>query len=104
MGNWNRERRRDFYYRRAKEEGYRSRAAYKLLQANEKFRFIRREDVVLDLGAAPGGWMQVLRRLVDEKGFVYGIDLTPVKKFEKLSMEACGGCNSCSVKDEHVCD
>lgn len=82
MGNWISERRRDFYYRRAKEEGYRSRAAYKLLQANDRLRFIRRGDVVLDLGAAPGGWMQVLRRLVGEKGFVVGIDLTPLKGFE----------------------
>ena len=81
LGDWIRERRRDFYYRRAKEEGYRSRAAYKLLQANDKLRFIRRGDVVLDLGAAPGGWMQVLRGLVGEKGFVVGIDLTPLKGF-----------------------
>lgn len=78
---WLQERKRDFYYRKAKEEKYRSRAAYKLLQAAEKYHFIRDGDVVVDLGAAPGGWTQAARKIVGSKGFVLGVDLKPVKPF-----------------------
>lgn len=71
---WVRERQRDYYYRKAKEEKYRSRAAYKLLEATRKYRFIKSGDIVVDLGAAPGGWMQAARKIVGEKGFVLGVD------------------------------
>jgi 23S rRNA (uridine2552-2'-O)-methyltransferase len=50
---------KDHYYRKAKEEGYRARSAYKLLQINQNFRPIKKGDCVVDLGAAPGGWLQV---------------------------------------------
>ncbi|MEM1507107.1 MAG: RlmE family RNA methyltransferase [Candidatus Bathyarchaeia archaeon] len=72
-------RKRDYYYRRAKEENYRSRAAYKLLQAVKKYGFIKYGDVVVDLGAAPGGWLQAARKLVGDKGFVLGVDLREIK-------------------------
>ncbi|MDH5782214.1 MAG: RlmE family RNA methyltransferase [Candidatus Bathyarchaeota archaeon] len=72
---WVRERQRDYYYRKAKEEKYRSRAAYKLLEATKKYRFIKSDDIVVDLGAAPGGWMQATRKIVGEKGFVLGVDV-----------------------------
>jgi len=55
--------RKDYYYRRAKSEGYRSRASFKLLEIQEQYHIIRRGDVVVDLGAAPGGWLQVIRHL-----------------------------------------
>jgi 23S rRNA (uridine2552-2'-O)-methyltransferase len=55
--------RQDFYYRKAKFDGYRSRASYKLLQIQERYRIVQRGDVVVDLGAAPGGWLQVIRKL-----------------------------------------
>jgi len=73
--DWVRQRKRDYYYRKAKEEEYRSRAAYKLLQAVDKYGFIKPGDVVVDLGAAPGGWLQASRKIVGEKGFVLGVDL-----------------------------
>jgi len=76
---WVKERKREYYYRRAKEEKYRSRAAYKLLQAVEKHPFIKLGDVVVDLGAAPGGWTQASRKIVGEKGFVLGVDLKPIE-------------------------
>lgn len=72
---WVRERQRDYYYRKAKEEKYRSRAAYKLLEAAKKYRFIKSGDVVVDLGAAPGGWMQAARKMVGDEGFVLGVDV-----------------------------
>lgn len=75
-------RRREHYYRLAKREGYRSRAAFKLLQLNSKYRLIKMGDVVVDLGAAPGGWLQVALQVVSRSGFVFGVDLQPVSGFE----------------------
>ena len=67
---------KDHYYRLAKEEGYRARSAYKLLQINEKFHLIRKGDSVVDLGAAPGGWLQVAKEL--SGGTVVGVDLEKI--------------------------
>ena len=61
------------------EEQYRSRASYKLSQAQEKYGFIEQGDVVVDLGAAPGGWLQVAREVVGENGFVLGVDLDEIE-------------------------
>ncbi|CAD7768628.1 Ribosomal RNA large subunit methyltransferase E [Candidatus Methanoperedenaceae archaeon GB50] len=72
--------RRDRYYWRAKEEGYRSRAAYKLKQLNERYNVIKRGDVVVDLGAAPGGWLQVAKEL--SGGLVVGVDLVDIQPIE----------------------
>jgi len=72
----------DPYVARAKREGYRSRAAYKLLEMDEKFRFLRPGQRVVDLGAAPGGWAQVAAKRVgsaEGKGRIVGIDLLPVE-------------------------
>ena len=69
----------DSYYKKAKQEGYRSRAAYKLLELQERFRLMRPGDVVVDLGAAPGGWLQVAAKFVGESGKVIGIDLQPIE-------------------------
>ena len=69
----------DHYYRLAKSRGYRSRAAFKLLEAIEKFGLIRPGDTVLDLGCAPGSWLQVAREVVGPSGLVLGIDLRPVE-------------------------
>src|SRR4051812_18201935 len=65
----------DPYVRRAKEEGYRSRAAYKLLELDEKERFLKRGAVVVDLGAAPGGWSQVAAKAVGPAGRVVAVDI-----------------------------
>ncbi|RLG91944.1 MAG: 23S rRNA (uridine(2552)-2'-O)-methyltransferase [Candidatus Hecatellales archaeon] len=79
---WITKRKRDFFYRRAKAEGYRSRAAYKLLQANKSHRFIKPGNLVVDLGCAPGGWLQVASRLVGVKGKVLGVDVKEVKPLQ----------------------
>jgi len=70
----------DRTYLRAKHEGYRSRAAYKLLEIQKKFSIIRPTDNIVDLGAAPGSWLQVLRTLTE--GRVIGIDLNPIADLE----------------------
>lgn len=67
--------RRDPYYWRAKREGYRSRAAYKLAELDDRERFLKPGARVLDLGCAPGGWMQVALERVGAGGRVVGIDL-----------------------------
>ena len=77
-----RQRKQDYFYRRAKEEQLRSRAAYKLLEAIEKYGLIRLGDVVVDLGAAPGGWMQASLKAVGESGFVLGIDVNFIEPLE----------------------
>jgi 23S rRNA (uridine2552-2'-O)-methyltransferase len=73
------EAKRDLYRRLAKEQGYRSRAAFKLIQAVEKYHFIKPGDRVVDFGAAPGGWMQVAAGLVGDDGLVVGVDLHDVR-------------------------
>lgn len=70
----------DKTYMRAKHEGYRSRAAYKLLEIQNKFAIIRPDDNVVDLGAAPGSWLQVERTLTDAR--VVGIDLNPIANLD----------------------
>jgi 23S rRNA (uridine2552-2'-O)-methyltransferase len=77
------EARRDLYRRLAKEQGYKSRAAFKLIEANEKYDFIREGDTVVDFGAAPGGWLQVCARLVGTAGKVIGVDLHEIHLKDK---------------------
>jgi 23S rRNA (uridine2552-2'-O)-methyltransferase len=71
----------DRYYKKAKHEGYRSRAAYKLLELQQRYRLLRPGDKVVDLGAAPGGWLQVAAKVVGQKGKVIGIDLQQMRPF-----------------------
>jgi 23S rRNA (uridine2552-2'-O)-methyltransferase len=66
----------DPYVKRAKAEGYRSRAAYKLIELDERFHFLKGVERVIDLGIAPGGWTQVVRKQLP-KAVVVGIDLLP---------------------------
>jgi 23S rRNA (uridine2552-2'-O)-methyltransferase len=75
---WLRRHVNDPYVRRAKKKGYRSRAAFKLLQLDEKERFLRPGMTVVDLGAAPGGWSQVAAEKVKPGGRVIAIDLLPI--------------------------
>ena len=78
---WIQNRKKDYYYQKAKAENYRSRATYKLSQTAKKYRFIRRGDVVVDLGAAPGGWIQAARKIVGKRGYVLGVDLKSIDPF-----------------------
>ena len=78
---WIQDRKRDYYYKKAKAENYRSRATYKLSQVARKYHFINRGNVVVDLGAAPGGWIQAARKIVGKTGFVLGVDLKPIAPF-----------------------
>ena len=77
---WQRERKREHFYRMAKREGWRSRAAFKLMQLNKRYDLMRGGDVVVDLGAAPGGWLQAAREIIGREGFILGVDLQPISK------------------------
>lgn len=75
----------DPYVKRAKAEGYRSRAAYKLLELDEKFGFLKNVQRVVDLGIAPGGWSQVVRHKLPQAAVV-GIDLLPTEPLEGVTI------------------
>jgi len=75
----------DPYVRKAKAEGYRSRAAFKLIELDERFHLLKGVRHVVDLGIAPGGWTQVVRKLVPQAKIV-GIDLLPVDPIEGVEI------------------
>jgi len=70
---------KDFYYRRAKAAGLRARSAYKIEEIVRRHRLLGRGQAVLDLGAAPGGFLQVLAEAVGERGTVVGVDREPIR-------------------------
>ena len=75
--------RKDFYFKKAKEEGYRARSAYKLFELNKKYNLIKRNDRVLDLGCNPGSWLQAASKI--SNGLVVGVDILPVKEIKNVN-------------------
>jgi 23S rRNA (uridine2552-2'-O)-methyltransferase len=71
--------RKDHYRKLAKDQGLRARSAYKLQQLNDSYHLLKKGSKVIDLGCAPGGWLQIATRLVGATGKVVGIDLKPVE-------------------------
>ena len=69
----------DQYFKKAQAEGYRARSAYKLIEINNKFKVFKKKQSILDCGAAPGSWLQVIQKEVGEKGNIVGIDLQNIK-------------------------
>ena len=103
---WVQERKHEHYYKMAKKLNYRSRASFKLMQIDDRFNIFREGDSVVDLGASPGGWLQVAKGRVGESGKVVGVDLRHIRPLEgvvtimgditedstmKKLMEAVGG-------------
>ena len=81
---WLKEHFDDEYVKRAQKEGYRSRAVFKLEELNDKDRFIRHGMVVVDLGAAPGGWSQYAVKQVGDKGRVFALDILPMEPLKDV--------------------
>jgi 23S rRNA (uridine2552-2'-O)-methyltransferase len=75
----------DKYNSLAKKDGYRSRAAYKLIQIQKEFNFIQPGDNVLELGSAPGGWSQVISKIINDSGSITAIDVLPMKKIKYVN-------------------
>ena len=83
--NWIKEHLADEYVKKSKIDGFRSRAAYKFLQLNEKHSLLTSSDRVVDLGSAPGSWSQAVSTLLDDDGRIIAIDLLPMAAVPKTS-------------------
>ena len=89
---------KDQFRRLARDQGYRSRSAFKLKQINQSYRILNKGDCIVDIGCAPGGWMQIALSEVGTKGKVIGVD---IKKIEPLSNAFIIQGN---IEDEHITD
>jgi 23S rRNA (uridine2552-2'-O)-methyltransferase len=83
--SWLRAHRTDFYVKKARKEGFRSRAAYKLLDLHKKHRLFIPNQTILDLGAAPGAWSQLAVQLVGQKGRVFAVDILSMSPLNNVS-------------------
>lgn len=83
--------RKDHLYQKAKDEGYRSRAAYKLIELNQLHKLFRSGERVLDLGCWPGGWMQVASKAVGPSGIVVGVDLVTIEPLPQQNVRFIEG-------------
>ncbi|MFH1972367.1 MAG: RlmE family RNA methyltransferase [archaeon] len=75
--------RKDSYYTKAKQEGFRARSSYKLLEIQQKYKIIKPTDSVLDIGCAPGSWLQVVKKLT--RGYILGIDIVKIKPMRGIN-------------------
>ena len=75
---------RDQFFKKAKVLGYRSRAAFKLIELNKKFNFIKKNSNLLDIGSTPGGWSQVASKIITN-GKIIAVDITPMEKIDNVS-------------------
>jgi 23S rRNA (uridine2552-2'-O)-methyltransferase len=76
---WLKEHFNDPYVKQAQKEGYRSRSVYKLLELHERYRLFKPGMIVVDLGAAPGGWSQLVSRFIKPTGHIFALDLLPIE-------------------------
>lgn len=82
---WIQEHLDDYYVKKAHKDGYRARAAYKLIEINDKMKLIKSGMTVVDLGAAPGSWSQVAGRIVGDTGVMMASDILPMDKLENVT-------------------
>ncbi len=81
--NWLQKQKRDHFFRQSKVLGFRSRSAFKLIEINKKFKFLKKNSSLLDLGSCPGGWSQVSRKEI-VKGKILAIDIKPMEKINNV--------------------
>ena len=77
--NWLASQQKDSFYKQSKIQGFRSRSSFKLIEMNKKFKFIKKNSSLLDLGSSPGGWSQVARKEII-KGKILAVDIKPMEK------------------------
>jgi 23S rRNA (uridine2552-2'-O)-methyltransferase len=92
--------RQDHYYKQAKLAGYRSRASYKLIEIDKKHKILKPNFKIVDLGAWPGGWIQVALKSVGKNGKVVGIDLAELEEFAESNVKCITG----DVRDQENLD
>jgi len=90
----------DTFFKKAKQDGYRARSAYKLKEAVDKFHIIKKGDKVLDIGCAPGSFIQVISGIIGQEGMVIGIDILPLKPFQNNNAKII----TCDIRDINVKD
>lgn len=83
---WLKEHFDDPYVKRSWKDGYRSRAAYKIIELQDKYHFLKPGQFVVDLGAAPGSWCQAARRYIGKNGTLVALDLLPIAPIEKVTI------------------
>ena len=81
--NWLHKQKKDQFFKRSKIQGFRSRSAFKLIEMNKKFNFIKKNSLLLDLGSSPGGWSQVARKEIT-KGKILAVDCKLMKKIDNV--------------------
>ena len=82
--NWLAKQRNDPYFRESKIQGYRSRAVFKLIEMNKKFKFIKKNSLLIDLGSSPGSWTQFARKMIS-KGKILAVDILPMKEIDNVN-------------------
>ena len=82
--NWLAKKKRDPYFKESKIQGYRSRAAFKLIEMNNKFKFLNKNTLLLDLGSSPGSWTQFARKEITE-GKILSVDILPMKEIDNVN-------------------
>lgn len=91
---------KDPYFLKAKQDGYRARSAYKLLDIQARFQILRPNQTVLDLGSAPGSFLQVLAKIVGKDGRIFGLDLQPIERFKEPNIKTA----VCDILDTTAVD
>ena len=81
--NWLKRRHKDIFFRKSKIYGYRSRSAFKLTEMDEKFKFLKKNTYLLDLGSSPGGWSQVARKKIT-KGKILAVDIKSMERINNV--------------------
>tara|TARA_Y100000590_G_scaffold458364_1_gene612917 strand:- start:1329 stop:1949 length:621 start_codon:yes stop_codon:yes gene_type:complete len=82
--NWFNKNKRDYFFKQSKIKGYRSRSAFKLIEIDSKFKFLKRNSRLLDLGSSPGGWSQVASKKINN-GKILAIDIIPMEKVNNVN-------------------
>ena len=86
--SWKIKQHRDQFFKKSKTLGYRSRASFKLIELNEKFKFLKKDSLLLDLGSSPGGWAQVAAKII-KNGKILSIDLKKMKPIKSVEFFNC---------------
>ena len=82
--NWLNKQKRDSFFKQSKIQGYRSRSAFKLIEINDKYKFLKKNTNLLDLGSTPGGWSQVASKKIT-KGKILAVDINPMEEINNVN-------------------